>query len=642
MELEVVLRSANSEQTSSPGQLPQSPHMARVHKRQRLHTDGPEENLSTNGVNCFPKLPLEMLAEILSYTTSPDILALSRTSRLLCATLATNPSALFIWKDARRRFQPSPIPDPAPNWTESSYIAFLFDPAPCEVTRHVKESYGALRIPSFYVRASATCGLELIPTTGIFRPGMAAHVAAVQSWLPCHEENLSVNGLMYKMYKKSDWETALQQHKHSVNDPHVYSCIQQEYAKKALRLPLIMQYAEALRSWGEKYELWRSDIYYHNITFLRKKAKAENWNLQDFGNTPLFRSLRKRANACGEKLTDEDYNLLHDEFKAQVANFHQIRVRRLTEDAARANREEIRKYWNRLNTVGKRPIPSYSEFRRLDMVRTLVKKNTDGATVFQQKKESVRDELRTNQATTEHIEQQINAWLINNKNRLSKKLGYDHPELAEASAFLHPVDRVTAWFRCKRCNRVGKKAEQNKSLTFADLCAHRCLAVTKKEKVKGEWNVDWFEPDEKAIDAAKKLVHVCNLDERKATLKDLYASSRKIVCRSCSSPTTMPASSVIGHCKRHENLTLQLAPSEVDSDSTSVELGLVAKLIGFSKSGQRQRHEKNFICRHCENHKAFTFDGLRSHAKANLLRHGINDVRDEDLMKKPSNTPANN
>ena len=88
------------------------------------------------------RLPLEMLAEILSYTSSPDILSLARTSRFFCATLVTNPASLFIWKAARRRFHPRPIPDPAPNWTESAYIAFLFDTAACEVCLVDIRNYG--------------------------------------------------------------------------------------------------------------------------------------------------------------------------------------------------------------------------------------------------------------------------------------------------------------------------------------------------------------------------------------------------------------------------------------------------------------------------------------------------------------------
>lgn len=79
------------------------------------------------------RLPVEILAEVLSYTRPHDILALARTNKYYCNTLAVNAASTFIWKRARANFTPSPIPDPTPNFTESSYAAFLFDRQPCEV-----------------------------------------------------------------------------------------------------------------------------------------------------------------------------------------------------------------------------------------------------------------------------------------------------------------------------------------------------------------------------------------------------------------------------------------------------------------------------------------------------------------------------
>jgi hypothetical protein len=79
------------------------------------------------------RLPLEILAEILSYTRTPDILALARTSKHYCAILAINLSSQYIWKKARARFTPLPIPEPTSNFTECSFAAFLFDNGVCEV-----------------------------------------------------------------------------------------------------------------------------------------------------------------------------------------------------------------------------------------------------------------------------------------------------------------------------------------------------------------------------------------------------------------------------------------------------------------------------------------------------------------------------
>ena len=79
------------------------------------------------------KMPFELLAEILQFTTSPkDILAVSRCSKFFCATLL-NPSSTYIWRHARTVCKPDPLPDPLPTFTESSYAAFVFDGGECEV-----------------------------------------------------------------------------------------------------------------------------------------------------------------------------------------------------------------------------------------------------------------------------------------------------------------------------------------------------------------------------------------------------------------------------------------------------------------------------------------------------------------------------
>lgn len=80
------------------------------------------------------RMPLELLAEILSHTQSPrEILALARTNKHFCNILVNNNSTNFIWRQARTRAYPNPIPDFTPNFTEASFAAFLFDSKLCEV-----------------------------------------------------------------------------------------------------------------------------------------------------------------------------------------------------------------------------------------------------------------------------------------------------------------------------------------------------------------------------------------------------------------------------------------------------------------------------------------------------------------------------
>ena len=150
-----------------------------------------------------------------------------------------------------------------------------------------------------------------------------------------------------------------------------------------------------------------------------------------------------------------------------------------------------------LKTANKGFTPPYSEFIRLDMVRTLAKKNTDDCSVFQAYKQSVREELKTNTTTREHVAQQVTAWTRDIMTKLSEKLGYDHLALAKEAKFEYPVHRVTAWFKCTRCSRMGGKLRVDKALTFADVCSHRCLGRTKRDKSKDAWDINWFEPDQK-------------------------------------------------------------------------------------------------------------------------------------------------
>lgn len=112
------------------------------------------------------RLPLELLAEILVITGSPQhVLAVARTCKSFCHTLLGE-DAQFIWRAARRgsgcSFNPCVVfieqilsfkldhglsdldsftdttqfiflPDPPRNFSEAAYAAFLYDSGPCEV-----------------------------------------------------------------------------------------------------------------------------------------------------------------------------------------------------------------------------------------------------------------------------------------------------------------------------------------------------------------------------------------------------------------------------------------------------------------------------------------------------------------------------
>jgi hypothetical protein len=109
-----------------------------------INTANPTASTSPTRITC---LPLEILAEIFSYISSPrTVLALARSSKFFCATF-TSPTADFIW---RARCASSPIPDPTPNFTEAAYAAFIFDAGVCDVRSR------------FILDCSLLCGLHYI------------------------------------------------------------------------------------------------------------------------------------------------------------------------------------------------------------------------------------------------------------------------------------------------------------------------------------------------------------------------------------------------------------------------------------------------------------------------------------------------
>jgi hypothetical protein len=80
------------------------------------------------------RLPFEILADIAGYFTTPkELLALARTCRDLCRTL-TAPGAAGVWRAARARCVPAPLPEPTSQFTESAYAAFVFDGGTCDVS----------------------------------------------------------------------------------------------------------------------------------------------------------------------------------------------------------------------------------------------------------------------------------------------------------------------------------------------------------------------------------------------------------------------------------------------------------------------------------------------------------------------------
>ena len=137
---------------------------SRSRKKGRMEVGDVQTESLISKASLLFRLPLELLAEILILTGSPQhVLAIARTCKSFCHTLLGE-DAQFIWRAARRgpgcSFNPCvasieqflsldhglndlstltnstqfiSLPGPPRNFSEAAYAAFLYDPGPCEV-----------------------------------------------------------------------------------------------------------------------------------------------------------------------------------------------------------------------------------------------------------------------------------------------------------------------------------------------------------------------------------------------------------------------------------------------------------------------------------------------------------------------------
>ncbi|KAG8942928.1 hypothetical protein FRC00_011513 [Tulasnella sp. 408] len=78
------------------------------------------------------RLPVELLAEILKFSSSVTVLAVARTCKWLCETLIHEDQE-FIWKAARHNYYVEDLPDPPPGIPEPAYASAIFDIGDCLV-----------------------------------------------------------------------------------------------------------------------------------------------------------------------------------------------------------------------------------------------------------------------------------------------------------------------------------------------------------------------------------------------------------------------------------------------------------------------------------------------------------------------------
>ncbi|KAM5534010.1 hypothetical protein V8D89_012330 [Ganoderma adspersum] len=582
-------------------------------------------------------MPLELLAEILLYAQSPrDILSLSRTSKHFCTILVNNRSTNFIWRQVRAQAYPNRIPDFTPNFTEASYAAFLFDSKLCEVCqKKTKEMYH-----SFALRGAVCDKPKCLLTWQqqvIYRVTSRDEVEYPEfsHWIPRLEFGDGAHtGKVF--VRKSDWQAAVNEHKkvHLLGGAALEAYVKKTQAL-ADALPAQIELFKSLREWGRSYEIIRKHIPKSNNELAQTFAKENGWPVRDLLQAPSYSAIQNTKNRSLASVTRADFEQVKDRVKEEIAENKEREARREREHALQDRLEEVKATWTSIKASSSAKesaapaMPHVQEFRQLPVVKIYEKPGAGGS-------KSLDDPF-----VTSVLAENLDQWRNSARAALAAVLGFPGWK-AMSKKKLHPVDRLTARFRCQRCDRV---ATENKivlgdgGMDFAEACEHVCGHLKKKKRSKNRWSAERFVPDQRAIDAVSQVLELCGTSSADVdSIRVAKEVGDRVECQSCH--CVMDIQSVARHCKRHVDCSFTLLPAD-SSGLRSIEHGLAKKLLASSAEAAKLRDLRAYGCRHCERsaaeavtghqHKMFTFNGVRSHVKE---KHSIARISDEDFYQQ--------
>jgi hypothetical protein len=184
-----------------------------------------------------------------------------------------------------------------------------------------------------------------------------------------------------------------------------------------------------------------------------------------------------------------EYQVIHAKVDNEITKMIEARKRSSKEAVYRRHRDEVEQHYKRLKSSEKdRVFPSLAQFRRLPIINILQSKTSTST--------GVASDLRRSELVAELLQDDLKNWRESAKSALAAALGF--PDWKSASKKkLHPVDRLTARFRCKRCESVGRETHKDMCLDFAGVCAHTCDRLNADKRTKEKWASDQFERDAK-------------------------------------------------------------------------------------------------------------------------------------------------
>ncbi|KAH9899324.1 hypothetical protein C8Q73DRAFT_787215 [Cubamyces lactineus] len=609
-----------------------------------------EAALACSRLSSLERLPLELLAEVLSYcSTTRDVLALARTCKHFCAILVKNPSTDFIWRQVRAHSFPRPMPDPMPGLAEATYAAMVFDAGECDSCgKHTRLPY-----LSFALRIRI-CERKQCKTTWIgqhireLSEDDEIHYSDIVQWIPRLERDPSdIVGHEGILVRRDSWKEAIDEFRRARElGPDAMSAYMETKQVMADALPGKLEFFRKLSVWREQYMTETQRNFMSLESSAASRAAQAGFSKWEFMQSPTYSTIHYAKVRCGENWHHNEYEKIKDKVVAEIVQQKERKINREKEHVLKDRRRSVEDVYKRLQQEAD-VLPPLSEFRKLSVVKTY-----EGSS-------SKKDPGLSDSFISEVLKDNLEQWMASARAGLAASMGFPAWKTM-SKRLLHPVDRLTARFLCKKCSAAGKNAGIDGGMDFANACRHECAHLSKKARATQRWNAYNFVPDQRAVDAITQVLELCGAKaEEVDSLRIADSIGARIQCTACK--LTMDVRGVGRHCKRHDESSFVLLTPEDVMNIDPPAHGLSTELLKTSAEAASQRDEKAFGCRLCmvqfffgttdggatagsEEGKSkrtpykpkwMSFNGLRSHLKE---KHAIAHLADEDFYRQK--TPA--
>ena len=175
--------------------------------------------------------------------------------------------------------------------------------------------------------------------------------------------------------------------------------------------------------------------------------------------------------------------------EAELLASTEKRKRSELERAYEQRRKDVATLYQKLSIAeAVQVLPPLPVFRNLPMVQRIQFKPTNAPSV------AVAKELKQSTLIVSLVDEEVARWRTDARAALAAVLGVNSWRSASTKK-LHPVDRLTARFRCKECDSRGcSRGWDVVSFDFAGACRHQCKNKNGKW-LKKPWKAENFVPD---------------------------------------------------------------------------------------------------------------------------------------------------